>query len=455
MLRAKKAKKLQTGKGVELKIVNPNAAGIDIADSEMQVCVPADRDGDNNRRFGSFTQDLNLISEWLHTCGITTIAMEATGIYWVPIYFKLESEGFDVLLVNAREVKNVSEKKTDEADAEWLMLLHSYGLLKPSFQPEGSARQIRNLCRHRNSLLRSAAKEVLHMQKALEQMNIKLTNVLTDIVGKSGKRIISAILSGNHNPESLAQLADGRCKRSKDEIALSLEGTWDSDHLFELKQSYELYEFFLQKVVECDTEIEKMLSKYAAKIDMNMTGFIRSKKIIHKKNKVGFDVESYAYGVWGVNAMNIPGMSAGSILQLIGELGFDFVEKFDSPSKFCKWCNLVPNNRISGGKLISSRVPKRKNPVGQVFRLCANATRDMKNSMGFYFRRLKSRGGHMSAIVATAHKIAEVFYIMVKNKVEYNENKVGLSEEELLKRKIQRAQRTLNMLNEKLYSTAV
>ena len=455
MTRAKKAEKFHTGKGVELKIVNPNAAGIDIADTEMQVCVPSDRDGENNRRFGSFTCDLKLISEWLRDCGITTVAMEATGIYWMPLYFKLEADGFDVQLVNAREVKNISEKNTDEADAEWLMLLHSYGLLKPSFQPENSARQVRNLCRHRSNLLRSAAKEVLHMQKAMEQMNIKLTNVLSDITGKSGMAIISAILSGNHDPESLAQLASGRCKRSKAEIALSLEGTWDTDHLFVLKQAYELYEFYQSKVAECDAEIETLLKLFTAKIDIDKAKLIRSKKTICKKNAVGFDIESYAYGVWGVNVMQIPGMSTTSILQLIGELGSDFVEKFETPSKFSKWCNLVPNNRISGGKLISSRVPKRKNPVGQVFRMCANTVRDMKNSMGFYFRRLKSRGGYMSAIVATAHKIAEIFYIMIKNKAAYDESKVGLSEEELLKRKIDRAQKTLDSLNAKLCKTAV
>ena len=234
----KESKTLHTSKGVELKIVNPNAAGIDIADTEMQVCVPAGRDGENNRRFGSFTRDLNEISEWLKACGIDTVAMEATGIYWIPLFFKLQKDGFDVQLCNAREVKNISEKKTDEADAEWLMLLHSYGLLKPSFQPENAARQVRNLARHRSNLLRSAGKEVQHMQKAMGQMNLKLTNVLSDIVGLSGQRIISAILEGERNPEALSRLAHGRCKRSKEDIALSLEGTWDADHMFELKQSY-------------------------------------------------------------------------------------------------------------------------------------------------------------------------------------------------------------------------
>ena len=451
---AKKAKKLHTSKGIELKIVNPNAAGIDIADTEMQVCVPAGRDGENNRRFGSFTRDLNEISDWLKACGIDTVAMEATGIYWIPLFFKLQQDGFDVQLCNAREVKNISEKKTDEADAEWLMLLHSYGLLKPSFQPENAARQVRNLARHRSNLLRSAGKEVQHMQKAMEQMNLKLTNVLSDIVGLSGQRIITSILAGKRDPEALSQLADGRCKRSKEEIALSLEGTWDADHMFELKQSYELYLFYQGKVSECDREIETMLKGFVADIDTDMAKLIRCKKTICKKNDVGFDVESYAYSLWGVNTMAISGMSAGSVLQLIGELGTDFVKKFDTPAKFCKWCNLVPNNKISGGKLISSRVPNRKNPVGQVFRQCANTVSKSKNPMGFYFRRIKSRGGHMAAIVATAHKIAEIFYIMVRDKVAYDEGRVGLDEETLLKRKIERTQRALDALNAKLYATA-
>lgn len=450
----KKAKSIKTKKGIELKIVNPNSAGIDIADTEMQVCVPSDRDGENNRRFGSFTRDLGEISSWLRACGIETIAMEATGIYWLPLFFRLQDDGFEVMLCNAREVKGISEKKTDESDAEWLMLLHQYGLLKPSFQPGNAARQIRNLSRHRNSLLHSASREILHMQKAMEQMNIKLTNVLSDIVGASGMRIITAILSGNHDADSLSQLADGRCKRSREDIALSLEGTWDADHIFELKQSFELYQTYQSKVSECEMEIKKLLQAYVAKIDTDVNELKRSKKCVSKKNAVSFDVESYAYAVWGVNAMNIPGMSTGSLLELIGEIGHDFVYKFETPSKFCRWCNLVPNNKISGGKIISSRVPTRKNPVGQIFRLCANSVARSNNTMGYYFRRIKSRNGHMSAIVATAHKIAEVFYIMVRDKVEYDEKRVGQDEITILRKKIERTQRTLELLNAKLYKSA-
>jgi transposase len=452
---AKKAKKIHTKKGIELKIVNPDAAGIDIADSEMQVCVPEDRDGDNNRRFGSFTRDLNEICSWLKACKIKTVAMEATGIYWIPLYFKLKDSGIDVILVNAREVKNIAEKKTDEADAEWLMLLHTYGLLKASYQPENEARKIRNLTRHRNNILKALSKEVLHMQKAMEQMNIKLSNVLSDIVGKSGLAIIVAIINGERNPIRLAQLADSRCKRSKEDIALSLEGTWGEDHLFELKQAYDLYKYLQGQMIECDRMIEQLLKSYTALIDTDMVNFKESKKPICKKNAVAFNLEHYGYAIWGVNAMRIPGMSSGSLLQLIGELGHDFVEKFDTPAKFCKWCNLVPNNKISGGKLISSRVSKRKNPVGQVFRLCANTLKDAKNSLGIYFRRIRSRSGHMQAIIATAHKMARIFYTMVKNKSEYDETNVGIDEQELLLKKIERAKITLARLNAKLCVSAV
>ncbi len=451
---AKKAKKIHTKKGIELKIVNPDAAGIDIADSEMQVCVPEDRDGDNNRRFGSFTRDLNEICSWLKACKIKTVAMEATGIYWIPLYFKLKDSGIDVILVNAREVKNIAEKKTDEADAEWLMLLHTYGLLKASYQPENEARKIRNLARHRNNILRALSKEVLHMQKAMEQMNIKLSNVLSDIVGKSGLAIIVAIINGERNPIRLAQLTDSRCKRSREDIALSLEGTWGEDHLFELKQAYDLYKYLQGQMIECDRMIEQLLNSYTALIDTDMVNFKESKKPICKKNAVAFNLEHYGYAIWGVNAMRIPGMSSGSLLQLIGELGHDFVEKFDTPAKFCKWCNLVPNNKISGGKLISSRVSKRKNPVGQVFRLCANTLKDAKNSLGIYFRRIRSRSGHMQAIIATAHKMARIFYTMVKNKSEYDETNVGIDEQELLLKKIERAKITLVRLNAKLCVSA-
>ena len=256
--KSSKAKKVKTSKGVRLEIVNPMAAGIDVSSTEMQVCVPEHCDGDNNRRFGTFTEDLRYISSWLKSCGITTVAMEATGVYWVQLFMTLQSDGFDVLMVNAKAIKNIGEEKTDEVDAEWIMLLHSYGLLKASFQPDNQARRIRNLSRHRDNLLRSSSREVLHMQKAMELMNIKLVNVISDILGKSGQDIIEAIIAGERNPGTLASLADPRCKESKETIQKSLEANWDEDLVFMLKQSHSLYLYYQQQMRDCDKQIEKI-----------------------------------------------------------------------------------------------------------------------------------------------------------------------------------------------------
>ena len=238
-----------------------------------------------------------------------------------------------------KQIKSRADEKTDEADAEWLMLLHSYGMVKPCFQPDNVARQIRNLTRHRSTLITTAGREVQHMQKAMEQMNIKLSTVITDILGKSGMAIIRAIIDGNHNPNSLAQLADGRCRASKDTIAKSLDGTWDDDLLFVLKQSVELYDYYQKKVAECEREIERLMIRYSAQVDVEGAGKLsRSEKHTTYKNAPDIDVEKYGHALWGVNLMAMPGMGAGAILQLIGELGYDFVSKFDTCEKFCKWC---------------------------------------------------------------------------------------------------------------------
>lgn len=447
----KKARTEQTPTGKKLKVVNPNAAGIDIAASEMQVCVPEDRDAECNRCFGCFTRDLALIVEWLKACRIDTVAMESTGVYWLPLYFTLQENGFDVVLVNARDVKNFSGRKTDEADAEWLMLLHSYGLLKCSFQPENEARAIRNLTRHRSNLLQSSSREALHMQKAMEQMNLKLGNVISDLLGKSGMSIIGAIIKGNHNPQELAMLAEDNCKASKEDIARSLEGTWAEDHLFELKQAYDLYNFIQGQICQCDRQIEMHLIRYRANFVQNSNDDMpRCKKKIGKKNAVDFDVEKYAFDIWKVNAMTIPGMSSISLLQLIGELGHNFVDKFETCHTFCSWLNLVPDNKISGGKLLSSKLPKRTNTCGQVFRLCANSLKRNRTTLGYYFRRIQSRCGYSQAIVATAHKIAKIFYTMIKTGTEYDESKTGINEKELLERKIIMTQRRLDKLNNQL-----
>lgn len=419
---AKLATKRKTGKGLRLEVVNSNAAGIDISPKEMQVCVPVDRAENSNRKFGVYTDDLNNIVEWLKSCHIDTVAMESTGVYWLPIFRVLKDSGFDVILVNASDVKNYSGRKTDASDAEWLMMLHSYGLLKPCFQPENIARTMRSLIRHRDNLIHSATREVLHLQKAMEQMNLKLDNVFSDILGKSGQAIIKAILDGERDPKKLSALADSRCKTSKDEIEKSLQATWDEEHLFEMKQSNSLYQTYQQLIMECDTKINEIATRYAAMVDAPKVQLLRSEKRNAKKNLIGFDVEKAAYELWGVNVMRIPGMSRGSLMRLLGELGADFTDKFPTVKHFVSWANLVPNNKISGGALLSSKVPKKKNPVGIVFRQAANTLRAAKCPLGDYFRHMRAKGGYLQAMVATGKKLATIFYTMIQCKVEYDED---------------------------------
>ena len=419
---AKLATNRKTGKGLRLEVVNSNAAGIDISPKEMQVCVPVDRDENSNRKFGVYTEDLNNIVEWLKSCHIDTVAMESTGVYWLPIFRVLKDSGFDVILVNASDVKNYSGRKTDASDAEWLMMLHSYGLLKPCFQPENIARTMRSLIRHRDNLIHSATREVLHLQKAMEQMNLKLDNVFSDILGKSGQAIIKAILDGERDPKKLSALADSRCKTSKEEIEKSLQATWDEEHLFEMKQSDSLYQTYQQLIMECDTKINEIATRYAAMVDAPKVQLLRSEKRNAKKNLIGFDVEKAAYELWGVNVMRIPGMSRGSLMRLLGELGADFTDKFPTVKHFVSWANLVPNNKISGGALLSSKVPKKKNPVGIVFRQAANTLKAAKCPLGDYFRHMRAKGGYLQAMVATGKKLATIFYTMIQCKIEYDED---------------------------------
>jgi transposase len=428
---AKKAKKIKTGKGLKLEIVNANAAGIDVSSTEMQVCVPEERDGDNNRRFGTFTEDLHLIGSWLKACSITTVAMESTGVYWVQLYMILEASGFDVLLVNAKAIKNIGEKKTDEVDAEWIMLLHSYGLLKASFQPNNLARRIRNLSRHRDNLIKTSSREVLHMQKAMELMNIKLSNVISDILGKSGQDIISAILAGERNASKLASLADVRCKSPKEIIEKSLVANWDDDLLFMLKQSFDLYHYLQRQMKECEKQIETIAKEYTASLPEEVLSkeCLRADKVKGIKNRVSIDIEDYAFRLWGVNLMRIPGISDAALLRLVGELGHDFTDKFNSYKEFCCWANVAPNNKISGGKLLSSKVPKRKNQVGLILRSSANSLKANKTPLGFYFRRIQAKSGYIPAIIATANKLGRIIYTLVKTKTEFNESFTAINEE--------------------------
>ncbi len=421
---AKKAQKMKKGKHSELLIVNTNAAGIDIASTEYQVCVPEDRDTEPNRRFEAYTCDLHAIATWLRQCKIETVAMEATGIYWVQLFMVLQEYGFDVVLCNAKHIKNIAEKKTDYVDASWIQMLHSYGLLKESFQPENQIRQLKDLMRHRERIIQRSSQDILRIQKALELMNIKIHKVLSDIKGKSGQSILSAIVSGERRPTILAELVHSSVKATREEIIKSLEGNWNDAQVFILKQSYDAYCFAIKQVEDLDQSIEQLLIAYAkiagdSKKNKPMIRAAKRKQI--QGNTFHFDAEQYSYDILGVNITRVPGISSLTAIKVISEIGRNFPEKFPSYKHFCAWSNIAPNNKISGGKVLSSKIPKRKNYVGQAFRVAANTLSRSKGYLGDYFRRMQYRSGYNQAVIAVAHKLARIVYHMVKMGVEYDD----------------------------------
>lgn len=435
---AKKRKIQQSTKSSGLKITHPDTAGIDVGKDLMQVSVPSERCEQSNRCFKTFTINLTEIVNWLQQCGIKRVVMESTGVYWINIFLMLQEAGIEALLVNAKEVKNLAGRKTDVSDADWLRFLGSCDLIKPCYQVEAISRRLREYSRLRNVKVRDMAREINRMQKAMEQMNIKLGSVISDIDGVSGMAIIHSILEGERDAKTLASLADKRCKKSKEEIALALEGTWNPEHLFSLSQSLETYKFLKKQIEECDTEMKKFIDSYGLESTVNkpIDSLPRSQKQVCRKNKINFDVEEYAYRMFGVNLMKIPGVSHATLLTLMSELGPRFTEKFPSASKFSRWCNLTPIDKVTGGELKSTNVPKRKNLVGQAFRQCATTLQKKDVPLSHFYRRIKSRSGGAQAIVATAHKIAEIVYFMVRRQEEYHEEITARNETEILEQKL-------------------
>jgi transposase len=404
-----------------LPILYPNAAGIDVASREHYVAVNPAVDEHSIRSFGCFTEDLYAIARWLLKCGVDTVAMEATGIYWLSLYLILEEAGLNVVLVNAKHVKNVSGKKSDVKDAEWIRQLHSCGLLSSSFQPDIYTRTLRTFMRHRKNLIEMAATHIRMMQKAMEQMNIKLQNVIADITGKSGQRIIKAILEGEHNPEALIQLLDGRIKASREVVSKSLQGVWKEENLFELKQSFELYQIYHKKIKECDEQIRTHLE---AKLCEPKKEVVQSKeakksKVKSNKNNLSFDATKILEQIVGTDVTEIFGITDTNAVEIISEIGLD-MNKWATPKHFTAWLNLAPNNRVSGGKLLSSKTQKKKNRAGQIFKMAAFAVQRSKNWLALFYHRIKSKCGPAKAVTATARKIAVIFYKLLKEKIKFN-----------------------------------
>lgn len=409
------------------KVMHLNAAGIDIASGMHYVAVPSDRDIKPIRKFGSFTSDLHEMAAWLKSCNIDTVAMESTGVYWIQPYLVLEEYGFDVYLVNARQIKNVSGRKSDILDCQWIQQLHTFGLLNKSFQPDDLTRELRSYIRQRKNLTQGYAREVQLMQKAFEQMNIKLHNVLSDITGKSGMLIIESILSGERNAEKLAALADKRIQAPREDIVKSLQGIWRDDNLFELKQAYELYHVFRSKIKDCDVQIEKVLKKIANNILNDAQNELaatenKAKKQTRKangKNKFAFNATPHLTSIAGIDLTQIYGISELTVTEIIAETGTD-MSKWASEKHFTSWLNLAPNTRISGGKRLKGKIVKKKNKAGQTFLMAASTLKNSNNWLGEFYRRIKAKNGHAVAIKATARKLAVIFYKMLSEKVCFN-----------------------------------
>ncbi len=417
-MKIKKKSKIKNNKlPLHLQHININAAGIDIGSESHFVAVPEGRDKESVREFSSFTCDLHNIASWLKKCKVDTIAMESTGVYWIPLYDHLESEGFEVKLVNARHVKNVSGRKTDVLDCQWLQQLHTYGLLTGAFRPSEDICVMRSLHRHRSNLVRFVSSHVLHMQKALSLMNLRLHNVISDITGVTGMRIIHAIVGGERDPLKLAEFRDVRCKNDYQTIVKSLEGNYRSEHVFALKQALELYEYYQTKISECDQEIEKTLQTFKRVIDIKENP-LEGKRKTAGKNQPKFDVRSLLYEKSGVDLTRIDGINESSALTILSEIGFS-VAPWKTSKHFASWLGLSPGNKISGGKSISSKTKLCANKVAAALRLAATNLWRSQTALGAYYRRMSSRIGKPGAVTATAHKLARLVYSMLKNGTEY------------------------------------
>ena len=405
-----------------LAIFNANAAGIDIGANAHYVCVPEDRDLHSVQRFSAFTSDLHDLANWLIKCGIKTVAMESTGVYWIPLFQILEKKGFEVKLVNARYVKNVPGRKTDVEDCKWIQQLHSYGLLSGSFRPDDQICVLRSYIRQRETLIQNASMHILRMQKALTQMNVLLHNVVSNITGLTGMSIINAILNGERDTQKLAQLKDYRIKNSVETIAKSLEGDYRSEHLFVLKQELELYEFYQKQIEACDQEIKNCYDGFDKKNDNLSSLSYKKTKPMNKnrKNAPKFDLEKELYSITGVNFTAIPGLNILTVQSIIAEIGLDMT-KWPTEKHFTSWLGLCPANKITGEKVLSSKTRKVINRASTAFRIAARAAGKTTTSIGAFYRRMKGKLGAPKAITATARKIACLLYRMLKFGQEYVE----------------------------------
>ncbi len=410
--------------------VNENAAGVDIGAEEIVVCVAGDETTQIVKAFGNYTVDLQNIGEWLQERHVKTVAMESTGVYWIPLFEELERQGFECLLISSRSLRRVSGRKSDIQDAQWIQTLHSYGLLESSFRPQGELVALRSLLRHRSQLVEHRSPHIQHMQKALLQMNVQLSQALSDVTGETGLRIIRAIVAGERDPQTLAEMRDRNCKKSAEEIGKALTGTWREEHLFIVKQSLEVYDFYTKQMEVCDAEIDRMYVLTRPDWEAGeLQPLSARKRSSHSKNapRNTEEIRKHLKRISGVDLSVIDGFGVSLAQTVIMEVGTDMT-KFPSEKHFCSWLGLAPKHEISGAKVLKNRTLKTKNRAGQAFRMAAQSVKRADCVFGSLYRRLKGRLDKAQATVATAHAIARVVYRMLKYKVEYE--KINVEEYE-------------------------
>jgi transposase len=402
-----------------LPVIEPNAAGIDIGATEIFVAVPADRDSEPVRCFPTFTVDLERVADWLQQCQIRTVAMESTGVYWIPLFQILENRRFDVRLVNAHHVKNVPGRKTDVADCQWIQHLHSVGLLRGSFRPADEICAIRSLWRHRDNLIELATIHLQHMQKALDQMNVQLHHVISDLAGSTGLAIVDAILAGERDPAKLAQLRNWRIRASEETIRKSLVGDYREEHLFTLRQSLESYRHYQDQIQNVDAQVKTMMQTVSSRV-------AEDEKPPKEKNprkspwrNEPAQLRDDLYRAFGVDLTQIPGVNTLTAQMIFTEIGPDF-SRFPTAAAFCSWLRLCPDPKISGGQVLSSRTRPTKNRAALALRMGTQGLHRSQSYLGDCFRRMRARMGTPKAMTAAAHKLARIMYHMVTTQQEYD-----------------------------------
>lgn len=399
---------------IKMPVVNEHAAGIDVGGGFHSVC-PQQGEVKN---FGVVTRDVHLLADYLDEHGIKTVALESTGYIWKPLFVLLQQRGFEVILVNAQHIKNVQGRKTDVIDCQWIQLLHSLGLLNASFQLDDLGEQLRSYTRHRQYLMEQRTRFINKMNTALVQMNLQLKTVLRDLTGKSGIAIIEAILANQRDPAQLAALADPRVKATQEELTEALRGMWRVEQLFQLRQCYEMYKTFTAQIAECDQEIEQLIEAEISRQEPRiLEGEVKKKQ--SQKNDPNFDVATLFYQLTGINLSQIGGIGASTILSVFSEIGWD-MSKFPSVAQFRSWLGSCPNPKVSGGKVISRRSPKKRNRAFEALKRAANTIGNSpKHELYSFFHKMNQRKGRPYAIKATANKLATIIYCMATKGEEY------------------------------------